>query len=371
MRAIVAHPPHQNILELRRILLGAGFECTKDDCVEWPQLERRLSGGVVDLLVIQVNDLTPRWLDPLCDAAQLTSAPKLLVGDRENLSTAQLVQRIDATDYLDQQALPRSLEQALERVQESGLAAAQRGSVYAVCSATPGTGVTTIAANLADSLAHTSDPNVAVMELTSGLGRLALQLDVKLPHAAESACERWQSLDQSSFKNCLAKHESGLHIFANAPDSAGNPALCPDAVRRLLSLTRASHSSTVLALSSQCSELTREIVQRSDRVLLLTRPDVPGIRRLVWAYGMLRDTGIDEENVDIVVNRWGVPGQLSKDEIAATLGLTPAEFIPDEPGLVTKAANKGSTLRGVGRGKMVRRLDALANSLRNRHALAI
>ena len=39
------YPPHQDILQVRRILLNAGFECERRECVEWDELEARLAGG--------------------------------------------------------------------------------------------------------------------------------------------------------------------------------------------------------------------------------------------------------------------------------------------------------------------------------------
>ncbi len=372
MRAVIAHPPREDIVPLRRILLGAGWECSKQDCVNWHHLETRLAaGGAADLLVLDVSGLTIDDLDMLCEAVQLTSAPSLLIGNSGTQITASLVQRIEAADFIEKDQVAEGLERALQQAQALGLTAAQRGSVYTVWAPLPGTGVTTIAANLADALAHASDPGIAVLELSSSIGRLAQQLDVELPHTAEEVCERWMSLDLVSFRASLASHQSGLHVFANASTSVGNPALSVQAARRLLSLTRAAHSSTVVALGSCWNETCTDVLRSSDRILLLTRPDVPSIRRLAGSYGQAIEAGVEADRMDVVVNRWGMPSGLSRDQIISTLGLMPAEFVPDDPASANKAANDGLLLRAVGRGKIVRRLDALATALRSRHALAI
>ncbi len=371
MRAIIAHPPREDILPVRRILLGAGWECSKHDCVEWSDLEARLAGGGADLVVLDISELPSEQVEALCDAVQLTSAASLLIGNAGSQVAASLVRRLEATDFIDKGHLAEGLERALDQAQAIGLTAAQRGSVYTVWAALPGTGVTTISANLADALAHASDPGVGILELTTGVGRLAQQLDVELPHSAEQACERWTSLDLVGFRASLASHKSGLHVFANSATSTGNPFLNRQAVRRLLSLTRTAHSSTVVALGSAWDETAAEVLRLSDRTLLLTRPDVPSIRRLAQMFSLAIEAGVDEDHLDVVVNRWGMPGGLSRDQIVSTLGLTPVEFIPDDPAAANQAANDGVLLRAVGRSKIVRRLDALATALRSRHALAV
>jgi Flp pilus assembly CpaE family ATPase len=166
-----------------------------------------------------------------------------------------------------------------------------------------------------------------------------------------------------SLRNSFVEHSSGLRVLANRSIGEGNAELNSDAARKLAILSRIMHTFTVVALDSYPSEEALEVMNLSDCIVFVVRADVPAMRRAQWACERAEEAGIPRSRMRLVVNRWGQRGQLSKEQIETSLGLSIVELILDDPALVNRAANEGKLLSELGRAKITRGIDSLAKKL--------
>jgi pilus assembly protein CpaE len=363
MRAVIAHSANVAVLSLRRALHGAGFTCEKRDCVPWDQLAIRLAQGDADLVVFRF-DGQPDWdLRGLVEATCLTSAPTLAVGPKGNQEAIRASESVKSRGYIDESCIETGLDEALEQLQDNGLVQSERGSMFSVFSPTPGCGATTIAANLAGAFVKDKSRSVALLELSRSCGRLAMLLDIQPRHWAQQVCQRWRQMDQMSLRASLAEHRSGLRVLASDVNIPEGPQVTREAARRLSILARLSHQISIILLGSHlgCEEL--EIMRLSDKVILVLRADVPAVRRARWALAKALDEGADRDRFVIVVNRWGQKGQLAKDQLEPGVGMSIAEYLPDDPRQLNRAANEGRLVQELGRSRISRCLDALARKL--------
>jgi pilus assembly protein CpaE len=363
MRAVIVHQPGVDLRELRRAVHGLGYECEPSDCVESSELARRLARGVVDLVIVKIDK--PQGIEHgrIKEAWALTTAPKLAVGPANDRDAAAAADSLGVIELVDAANLNRTLDGAFERLYRTGHPVARRGHVFAVFAPTPGSGGTTIAANLAAALIQKDSAPVALLELCRPPGDMALLLDLHQKHTAEEACRRWRELDQVSLRNSFVEHSSGLRVLANRSIGEGNAELNSDAARKLAILSRIMHTFTVVALDSYPSEEALEVMNLSDCIVFVVRADVPAMRRAQWACERAEEAGIPRSRMRLVVNRWGQRGQLSKEQIETSLGLSIVELILDDPALVNRAANEGKLLSELGRAKITRGIDSLAKKL--------
>jgi pilus assembly protein CpaE len=167
----------------------------------------------------------------------------------------------------------------------------------------------------------------------------------------------------------LTVHSSGLRVLANAVDAVQNRYLTTEAVRRLAILARVAIRYTVLALDNRLSEVEVEAMRLSDAIVVVIRPDVPGVRRARWALAEAVTQGVPRNRFRVVVNRYGQSGQLPLAQIESALGFKARHLIPDDPGSVNRAANEGQLLRaGLWQRRIHRRFAALAGVLNGRNA---
>ena len=155
--------------------------------------------------------------------------------------------------------------------------------------------------------------------------------------------------------------ESGLRLLVNPADQSGNEHLHLNSVRRLSVLSRVAFPCSVMALEGRFEEIELEAIRLSDAVVLVIRADVPTLRRTKWALDKVESLGVPKDRFQLVVNRWGQRALLGKRDIEETLGMTVAEFVPDDPARVNHSANRGELLAS--RSPIGRKLTAFAQHL--------
>ncbi len=383
MRVVVAHHPGCDVRALRQVLLGAGLDCAAGDCVAWDDLAVRLSCGEAGLVLVStvgsaspvgVNErlgASPGAEGPPCfdwgrlrEALSLTQAPVVAVGPEIDDTAVAAARSAGVAYYLDAADLRNELDAMLERLTMSNGKAAHRGTVISVMAPTPGSGGSTVAANLAGALLKSHPKGVALVELARDSSDLALLLNVSAGRSTQEVCQRWQSLDAVALKGCVTEHRSGLQLLLNPSDHSGNSGLSVEAVRRIGVLSRGVFAATVLALESRPSDEALEAMRLSDAVTLVVRADVPSVLRARWVIETALEQGVEREKVRVVVNRWGQGGQLSQKQLESGLGVKADQFIPDDPRRVNRAANEGLLLKEISSGATIsRRFAHLAKAV--------
>lgn len=367
MRAIVAHAPGAPARELRQVVLGSGLDCEAADCVAWHDLAVRLGQSDADVVLVSLEAADDSIWQVLQEAGQLTRSPLLAIGDRSDALVQQRAQQLGVGHIIPPADVRRALDETLERLRREGQVRAQRGRVLSVFAPTPGSGGTTVAVNLAGAMNRRHPDEVAVLELAREFGDIALMLDLEPKVAAEDLCRRWQSLDRGSLAGSMTAHSSGLRVLANPVEQPENRQLTAASARRLTVLARVTFPYTILSLDSRLSEVEVEVMQLSDKVVLVVRPDVPAVRRARWALKEALEQGVDRERWHLVVNRYGQSGQLPLPQIEAALGLKAQQLIPDDPSSVNRAANEGQLLHDrLWFRSIKRRFNRLAGALNGR-----
>lgn len=362
MRVLVVHAPNSSNRDIRQAILGAGGECTAEDCVAPRDLAARLAQVPTSLVVIK-TEASGFEAEPVREALALVGVPRVAVGAGSQAERA-LAQSLECSEYIEEADLRSQLEGVIHRLMGQGAATRPRGTVITVFAPLAGSGGTTVAGNLAGALAAAHPKETALIELARDFGDLALLLNVTPAHTARDACMRWRALDRMSLATSFEPHASGASVLVNGVDSFANEYLNKDAVRRLAVLSRFVYAYSVFALESRLGEEELEVMRLSDRVVLVIRPDVIAVRRARWALDTCEQAGISRERIQLVVNRWGQAGQLSLQQIETALGMKVVEQIPDDPSRLNQATNQGVLLQQYARRASIsRKFDSLAAKL--------
>lgn len=360
MRAVVAHPPGANVRELRQALLGAGFRCLAEDCVEWDELPPRVARGDADLLVVQTDRNSQANWAALREAVQMSGASAIAVGAQGNDPSAL---ESGVTAFVNSENLTDGLDQALTSVQPARTVHTPPGKLIAVTSPLPGCGCTTVALNLAGALAKDHPQEAAFIEL-SPLGSAAADwLGLVPDHTVETLLDRHHRLDAASLKAIFNRHAQGLNLLVNSPDAESSPKLDPAAIKRLSVLARVASQFTVLAVERPESDAGLAALRTADVILLVTRGDVPAVKRTRRLLGGLTAAGISADRVRIVLNRDGQAGQLSAAQLESGLGRPIQHRIPDDTARVNRAKNFGQLVVEKGGSRLARSFQKLATEL--------
>ena len=145
-----------------------------------------------------------------------------------------------ADDFLDQDELESEFAAILERVLAKQDKSSTPGRVVALLSAGGGCGASTLAVNLAATLA-VERGTCGLVDLT-GHGDLAPLLDLQPSFTLADLCENESGLDQAMFEKMLVHHGSGVRLLAAPLHLGGVRSLTARGVTQALELSLAIQS---------------------------------------------------------------------------------------------------------------------------------
>jgi pilus assembly protein CpaE len=234
-----------------------------------------------------------------------------------------------------------------------------------VYSCVPGCGVTTVAAGLAFALAEKRPGKVALAEVGAGVPELALYLDLAPRHTIADLAGSWDRLDRTMLAQALAEHAGGVHVLAHQAETLTAAPLPVQPMQQTLLLLRATFEYAVLDLGHALEPSVVQALKLVETVFFVIHLDVPALRLARRVLHQLAvEHGVSPERVQVVANRAGQRGLISKKQAEETLGRPIVEEIPDDPGTVNEAINNGAPLiRAARRAGITRSFDRLATRL--------
>ena len=361
---IIQEQPHQRETP-RQIVLGLGLVCSADDCVTFDAMPLRLAQGQVDLVLVQVGRDVRLAQRAIQQALPLTTAPVMAVGPTKDPQLILRMVRAGARRYLDERYLREELQHAIDQLLPTlGAAGEPKGRLLAVTSAVPGIGVSTVAANTAFALAQTYPGRVALAELTSGVPSLSLTLDLAPRFLLSDVLQNWERLDTTMLRQALCDHPAGLAVLAHPADTLSTPPLAAPAVRTLVLLLRSMFDDVVADLGHTLDAATLEAMKLAERVLVVTRLDVPALRLTRKYVQQLLQRGLPAERVHLIANRFGQGCQVAWKQAEQAVVLPIQDTIPDDAVAVNRAMNMGVPLvRAARSARITRSFAALAERL--------
>ena len=288
------------------------------------------------------------------------------------LSQARALNRAGVDEVLPLSGLAADVSDQISRMGTIGATDRSRsGRVIAVMQARGGIGATTVAVNLADQLAcqrrmfrgETRRP-VAFVDLDLQFGTAGSVLD--LPEqdtlhriASEGVVPDAVFLDQS-----MQTTSRGLSVLAAPSRFVPMDAIRPEQVAAILDTLRRTNDYVIVDLPRALVGWIEPVLQRADRVLVVTDLSVPAVRHCRRLIDFL---GGDHATlpVEIVVNREHGSGFASaaRRETEKALGRKLDHWLPNDRRAARLAADRGASLsEAAGSSMLCRAIGRLART---------
>ena len=366
MRAILSSGAVVPESAQRLEVLSAGLECAAADCVPFEALPARLASGHADLVLIDLESDAPAGIEALEYCTTHTKIPAWAIGQAANSQQILQAMRAGAKQFLASARLRDELLVALEKLSQAGDIVYQRGKLFGVTGAIPGSGVTTIAIHLAFALADPKARQTALAEVGNSVPEIALDLDLTPRHPLGDLLAHLGRMDATLLRQAIIPHANGVGVLAESPGSLIASPFTPEAMRQLLILLRAMYPFAVLDLGHTLDAPRLEALRFVDEILFVVRLDVPSLRLSRRLLHSLQENGTPLQKIRVVANRYGERGQVAWKKAEEVLGCPVREWIPNAPAAVNAARNEGLPLAKVSRlSAVTRTFERMALSLRN------
>jgi pilus assembly protein CpaE len=242
---------------------------------------------------------------------------------------------------LDRSALSTAVERvAALRARKLGGAATR--SVITVFSNKGGSGVSTLATNLAVSMRNGVGREVALVDFDHQSGDVAFMMGLN-PARTVSDVLSAPRLDSAVIQDALVKHSSGVYVLSQAEQLDRVDGATAHQIGNALEVVSHTFEVVVVDCPHSFNEVVLEIFDRTTSILLVVEPTLPSIRaarRSLEIFHKLNYTA-SPDRVRLIVNRANDRGEVTTQQIADTLGLPVFASITNDYNSVIRAINAG------------------------------
>jgi pilus assembly protein CpaE len=280
-------------------------------------------------------------LAPVCDAATRV----IVIGRMNDVTLYRELVRRGVSDYL---IAPVGALQVVRSV--CGLFSAPDakpvGRIIAVVGAKGGVGASTIAHNIAFSIARDLMLDAVVTDLDLAFGTAGLDFNQDPAQGIAEAVFSPDRIDNAFIDRLLSKCTDHLSLLA-APATLDHVYdFGADAFEAILDSLRATVPCVVLDVPHQWTGWTKQTLVGADDILIVAAPDLANLRNTKNLYDFLKAARPNDQRPLYCLNQVGVPKrpEIKAADFSKALDDEPVASVPFEPQLFGAAANNGQMI---------------------------
>lgn len=241
------------------------------------------------------------------------------------------------------------------------------GRVTAFFGAKGGVGSSTLAHNIAWSLAETLGQETSLVDMDSSFGTTGLDFAYDNAQGLEEALSQVDRLDETLLDRIMIRHTQKLSILPAASSLNGKPMMDEEAFEAVVNGVRSISPLTILDMPHFWSDWTTNILTSVDDVVITATPDLANLRNTKNLVDFLREQRPNDSDPLLILNKTGLAknAEIPVKEFASAVGLEPSLVISFDPESFFEAANEGKMLDHVKSAEAtVRGLEYLASRLK-------
>jgi len=280
-------------------------------------------------------------LASVCDAATRL----IIIGRTNDIALYRELVRRGVSDYL---IAPVGALQVVRSI--CGLFSAPDakpvGRIIAVVGAKGGVGASTIAHNIAFSVARDLALDSVVTDLDLAFGTAGLDFNQDPPQGIAEAVFSPDRIDNAFVDRLLSKCTDHLSLLA-APATLDHVYdFGADAFEAIFDSLRATVPCVVLDVPHQWTGWTKQTLVGADDILIVAAPDLANLRNTKNLHDFLKVSRPNDHRPLYCLNQVGVPKrpEIKAADFAKALDDEPVAVIPFEPQLFGAAANNGQMI---------------------------
>lgn len=217
------------------------------------------------------------------------------------------------------------------------------GRTIAFIGAKGGVGSSTLAHNVAWSIARNFDNDVVVADLDLPFGTAGLDFNQDPPQGIADAVDSPERLDDNFLDRLLAKCSDRLSLLAAPAVLDKTYDYREDAFEQIIDLAQAGVPAVILDLPHTWSAWVRRTLISADEVVVVAEPDLANLRNAKNLVDLVRQARPNDQPPRLVINKEGMPKrpEIKVEDFSSALELQPLAVIPFDAAVFGQAANNG------------------------------
>jgi pilus assembly protein CpaE len=220
------------------------------------------------------------------------------------------------------------------------------GRVIAVVGAKGGVGASTVAHNIAWSVARDLALDSVVTDLDLAFGTAGLDYNQDPPQGIADAVFSPDRIDTAFIDRLLSKCSDHLSLLAAPATLERAYDFGAEAFDSIFDALRTTMPCVVLDVPHQWTGWTQRTLVSADEILIVATPDLANLRNAKNLFDYLRTARLNDHRPFYMLNQVGVPKkpEIKPADFAKALEDQPVAVIPFEPQLFGAAANNGQMI---------------------------
>jgi pilus assembly protein CpaE len=363
LKLLLVDPDVNYRTDLKKQLSRAGFDVVGEadygaDAISLAQSTRP------DAVAVSWQEPSAR-VEQTMESLSLTlpASPLIAYSDIDELIATRKAVQSGAHDYLLKPLNGRDVTEAVHKAllqierrrmgERGGTEAVTEGVVVAVFGAKGGIGKTTLSTNLATALAAPGRESVALLDIDTRFGDVALVLDVDPEKNISDAVRNIEDVDRFNIRTYLSQHASGVNVLAAPTRPSEWRQVQSGHIEKLIRLMAQTHDYVILDTPGFFTELVGVALDMADLVLLVTTLDISSIKDSSMALDMLATAEYPMDRVKLLINHPTNVDTVKKEQVENVTGCEVFWTIPFDkafvrsgqlgsPLILSKPASKGA-----------------------------
>jgi pilus assembly protein CpaE len=276
----------------------------------------------------------------------LSDVPVIAYSSRTDAESVRRAMLAGAGDYLTKPfksgqpalAILAALEQLEIREAREVSRSAQpiaSGIVITVYGAKGGVGKTTVAANLATALAQVTGGSVALADMDTQFGDVAIMMDIPVERTIVELARRADELDRELVRDYLVHHWSQVGVLPAPFDPSEWRDVTPEQMGKIVNLLAQTHDFVVVDTPASFNEIVAVALDKANIVLLVSSMDISSIKNTVVVLRLLASSSFPQEKVKLTINHASAANTLKEKDIKSVLNQDVFWRIPYDEGVST------------------------------------
>jgi pilus assembly protein CpaE len=214
------------------------------------------------------------------------------------------------------------------------------GRVIMVYSPKGGTGVTTIAVNLAIAL-NNEETRVALIDGNLQFGDVAIFLNEQGKNSIVDLAPRVEELEPEIVEDVMIKHSMGLHILAAPPRPENAEHVHGEQFGKLIQYLRRMYAYVVVDATPLLNDITLATLDQTDLIVLVATQDIPSIKNARLFLDLLNTIGVARNRVCFVISKYDKRISITPEKIGENLKQEVSIVMPLDERVVIPSVNRG------------------------------
>lgn len=349
LRIAIVDPNDATREALKSVMLGLDTVWLEADCSRYEFFADVVEQTKPDIGLVAIDSDPEKAIALVAKVSAQSPGCTLLVSSASTDGRLILESmRAGAKEFLTEPLKEEDLATALQRVKRQHSGNVQHSAeckVFTVGGATGGVGTSSIAVNLACSLAANENHSVVLIDLDLALGDADVFLDTIPEYTLADVAQNISRLDLTLLKKSLTRHSTGVHLLPRPVQLEDSQLITPDSLQRVVGLLKTSFTHIVFDMSKSFGALDMAAIRMSDAVLMVTQLDLPCLRNVVRLMMTFDDDTSLRDKVKIIVNRVGQDsGQISLKKAQETINRDIFWQVPNDYRVMVEVRNNGVPL---------------------------